>query len=1147
MFTHSLRSFLFVSLLSSLLGTSALQAQQAGAVRVTQAVDTSVRVTLPGNTHPLARAEFDRGEAPSDLPMKRMLLVLKRSPEQESALLSLLDNQQDKHSPSYHHWVTPKEFGARFGPADSDVAAVTNWLKASGFQVAEVSAGRTVIEFSGTASQVQAAFHTSIHKFAVNGKDHWANANDPQIPAALAPVVTGVHTLHNFLKQPQISQMKEVAATFTKSPVPQVTFPSPLTHALGPQDYAKIYNITPAYTAGINGTGITIAVVARSEFNTGDLSSFYGDFGISRSFPQFIFNGDTPKNLGGNEEGEAILDATWSSVLAPGAQVDFVVSASTNTTDGVDLSELYIVDHNLADVMTESFGSCEFLHSAAEDNLVGNLAEQAAAEGITYTVSTGDSGAEGCDRPSSPAATHPVSANLLSATPFNVAVGGTMFNEGTQPTKYWGSAAPLAETALSYIPENVWNESCSSAQCGTSANLAAGGGGVSGFFAKPSWQSGVTGIPNDGFRDQPDVSLTSAFHDPYLVCFQNSCSGGRIFFFSGTSAAAPSFAAIMALVDQKAALVNPQLGPRQGQANYVLYRLAAADIAAGKKCNASGTTLPASTCTFNDVTVGNNAVPGEAGFGTASAKYQSTVGYDLATGLGSVNVSNLVANWASVTFTPSTTTLTLSPTTIIHGASVNVHVNVTPNTATGDVSLGNGDAPGFIDKFTLSGGSVVATTNLLPGGTYHVVAHYAGDKTLAASDSSTPGVAVIVSREGSTTLLSMVGVDSTGSTFPYTSEPYGTPAYLRADVAGVSLHGTPNGSVTFLANGANFLSNTFSLNSEGTAATAQGAFTLPAGAQSIMANYGSDSSFTASSSAPVNVTVTKGPTAAAVVSSSGAVPVGTTVTLTATLNTNSVGLAPGGTLSFLSGGVLIATAGNPAVVTGTNGSGNVQPTPPLFTVAVAGASLTTTLPSGTDSITAQYNGDANYTGSTSSPVTVNVAADFDFTPATSAVTVTRGSAGTAMLTITGHTGYNSKINFIATSCTGLPAESTCSFSPASVMGSGSTTVTIKTTAPKTASLSPLNWWATSSGGIFAGLFLLGTGSRRRRWGRSLSLLAFAFLITMTITMTACGGGSSGGGPPPDPGTPLGTFNVTVHAADSAGVISHTSIITLKVQ
>jgi len=256
-------------------------------------------------------------------------------------------------------------------------------------------------------------------------------------------------------------------------------------------------------------------------------------------------------------------------------------------------------------------------------------------------VSTGDSGAETCVNPNlNSAGGAAPSVNVLASSPFTVAVGGTIFNEGTNTSKYWNTSNSQSNlfSAKTYIPENVWNESCST--CG----LWSGGGGASTFFSKPNWQFGVSGIPNDGVRDLPDVSLTAAIHDPYLVCFEGSCFYG----VGGTSASAPSFAGIMALVVQ-------QHG-RQGQANYTLYRLAAAETLS--QCNASNTTTPpASTCVFNDVTKGNNAVPGEPGYGTSTAKYQATTGFDLATGLGSVNVANLVNKWNTVTFNATTTTL----------------------------------------------------------------------------------------------------------------------------------------------------------------------------------------------------------------------------------------------------------------------------------------------------------------------------------------------------------------------------------------------------------------------------------------------------------------------------------------------------------
>ena len=665
---------------------SALFAQQSSAVQsapvqphplITQPVDEALLTVLEGNTHPLARPEFDLGTAPATLPMQRMLLVLKRSPEQEAALRKLLDDQQDKASPSYHKWLTPEQFGQQFGPTESDMQTIASWLQSHGFQV-ESTKGRTVLEFSGSASQVREAFHTSIHKYLVNGEQHWANSSDPSIPTALTPAVAGVLTLHNFLKKPQIRMSKEpIAVKVRPGKRPDLTL-SNGTHALSPADYATIYNINPVYSPANSGAasgGSAIAVVGRSNLYYGNGSgqdlfdfrqTFLSPWGLGF---QIILNGPDPGDLGGAEEAEATLDSTWSGAVAPGAQVDFVVSASTNTADGIDLSEVFILENNMADVMTESFGMCEALSTSTEATGVSALAEQAAAQGITYFVSAGDNGAEGCDdQDSETVASGPVSVNLLASTPFNVAVGGNVFNENGNPSLYWSSTnTNNEESALSYIPEDVWNDSCLASTCGSGANIAAGGGGASTFFPKPSWQTGVTGILNDGSRDIPDVSLTaSAAHDGYVLCLEGSCEPDAqgnisIYIVGGTSASAPSFASIMALVDAQMYGLNPAQGTRQGQANYVLYRLAALQNGSLAKCNASSTSvLPTSTCIFNDITVGNNAVPGELGYGLPSAQYQAGVGYDMATGLGSVNVTNLVNQWNSVTFSPTTTSLLLN-------------------------------------------------------------------------------------------------------------------------------------------------------------------------------------------------------------------------------------------------------------------------------------------------------------------------------------------------------------------------------------------------------------------------------------------------------------------------------------------------------
>ena len=387
---------------------------------------------LPKNTHPLARAEYDRGPAPADLALDRMLLVLTPSAARQTALQTLMQSQQEKGSKQYHKWLTPQQFGQQFGVGDTDIAAVTGWLASHGFTVGGVSNGRNIIEFFGTAGQVAEAFHTAIHKYVVNGQEHWANASDPQIPAALAPVVAGVSTLHNFRKVSQIAALKPhvVRSAATGS---QPTFTgSDGTHALAPQDFSIIYNLNPTYAAGINGTGATIAVVARTNITMQDIQDFQNSFGVPNNLPQIVVNGPDPGDIGGGDEAEAVLDASWSAALAPAATVKLVVSASTGTTDGVDLSEEYIINNNLADVMTESYGDCEANYTQAEGQFYSSLAQQAAAQGITYTVASGDSGATGCDDPGSvTVASGPVSVNVLASTPYDIAVGGTEFNEGS--------------------------------------------------------------------------------------------------------------------------------------------------------------------------------------------------------------------------------------------------------------------------------------------------------------------------------------------------------------------------------------------------------------------------------------------------------------------------------------------------------------------------------------------------------------------------------------------------------------------------------------------------------------------------------------------------------------------------------------------
>jgi subtilase family serine protease len=366
-----------------------------------------MRTTLKGNVHPLARAQYDQGEAPAGMMLHRMMLVLKRSEQQETALRQLMENQQSKNSPSYHQWLTPEGFGKQFGPADSDLSAVVGWLNTSGFEVTRVSNGRNVIEFNGTVGQVKQAFGTAIHKYVVKGEEHWANSSDPSIPTALVPVVAGIDSLHNFLKKAQNVYAGTYSVPDRKLTPPNPGFTidfncsgqTPDCYALGPYDFATIYDVLPLWNLAtpINGHGQIIAIVGRTDINPSDAPTFWSLFGLDGTHaPQptlnIITNGPDPGFTG--DEPEADIDTQWSGAVAPGATIDYVTSASTETDDGIDLSAIYIVDNNIAPVMSESYGVCEAAGSGTV-GFYGAIWEQAAAQGISVMVSTGDNGAAG--------------------------------------------------------------------------------------------------------------------------------------------------------------------------------------------------------------------------------------------------------------------------------------------------------------------------------------------------------------------------------------------------------------------------------------------------------------------------------------------------------------------------------------------------------------------------------------------------------------------------------------------------------------------------------------------------------------------------------------------------------------------------------
>ena len=579
-----------------LLGIGDLAVSSAAAAASQQVIDDGDVVTLTGNVHPLARPESDTGPTPPSLPMERMILALRLPAARQALLDRMLAGQQNPASPDFHHWLTPEQFADRFAPSPAELERVTGWLTSHGFTIDEVAKGRTWVDFSGPVSTVQNVFRVSMRNYLVNGRLHHANATDPSLPRALSDLVGGIVSLHDF---PRKAMNSGLAA------VPDYTGGN--SHYLSPGDFGTIYNVAPLYAAFLDGSGQGIAIVGRTHPSESNWNSFRSSMGLAPNPPAVIVNGSDPGDLGSAEDSEADLDVEWSGAVAPKAAITLVVSQSTASTDGVDLSAQYIVSNNLAPVMSTSFGSCESALGRSERAFYNNLWKQAAAQGITSFVSSGDSGAAGCNAGSDSAGSGSA-VNGLASTPYNVAVGGTEFNEGSG--SFWSAGNGTGySSALGYIPEVAWNESGTSGGSG----LWSTGGGASSYNSKPSWQS-CPGVPPDGKRDLPDVSLSSGMHDGYLIQ-----TGGGLYAVGGTSAASPSFAGLMALVVQKT-------GERQGNANARLYQLGASQYGAG------------GAVVYHDITSGNNSVPGVTGFSSAA-------GYDSATGLGSVDAYALVNNW----------------------------------------------------------------------------------------------------------------------------------------------------------------------------------------------------------------------------------------------------------------------------------------------------------------------------------------------------------------------------------------------------------------------------------------------------------------------------------------------------------------------
>jgi hypothetical protein len=985
--------------------------------RVSAAIDESSLVELGGNIHPLAQSRYDLGAVAPSMPASRLFLVLNRSTQQEADLQVYLQSVQDQHSRNYHKFLTPEQIGQRFGLDQADLDTVQAWLGVHGFTVNKVSRSRMVIEFSGSAGQVESTFHTSLHAYSINGIHYWANATDPQVPSALAPVVGGFASLSNF--GPKAQYIRGPRGTYDAST--HTIRPSYTTGSaadgyyvfLGPSDAATVYNTPTTLNANVSGTtydgtGVTIGIAGDANIDLTQNANYRSTFGLAANPTTVVIDGADPGENG--DAIEAYLDTQVSGGIAPKASVILYTAANTSYQSGLFLAIQRALDDNKIDILNVSFGSCEAGLGTSGNQFINDLWEQAAAQGIAVTVSSGDSGSAGCDNPDTETqAVNGLAVNGISSTPFNISVGGTDFdmlysNFPSSFTAYVDTSNTLADhrSVLKYIPEEPWNNSTllntdidSNYTYSTGMNIEAGGGGISSVYPLPSWQSTVT---SGSGRSLPDVSFLAGngfYGAVWGICTDlevdssgnpvPDCTAGapldnfNLTGVGGTSASAPAFAGMLALVEQKT-------GSRLGQADYPLYDLAKSSYSS----------------VFHDVITGDNSV-----FCTLNSPncqvisaslyeyylsgYNASTGYDTASGLGSVNAAEMESSWSSPGFAATSSAFDLNGSaaalTITHGQSVSVGDTVTSASGTpfGEVELVDNLSPATrpnaegIATFALSGGAVAGTTTSLPGGSYQVSAHYSGSSTFAQSGSN--AIAVTVNPESSTTTLKVAGIYD-----PATGKPVSTPYYgfiylLDAQPYGNSSsaakpNGAATGSVNFKAGSTSLGSAT--LSSEGVAELQTA--TIPGGSNSLTAVFPGDASFVASTSAPLPYSVTPAITTLKTPTFAPFDPyVGANEILSVTLTVDSAGAGPTGTITFMN-------------VTTSLGSASMVGTAATATAPASGtASLTVkTLPDGNSNITAMYSGDANYAGSTSPAVQVTILPNpttLSFSPANQTIAV----------------------------------------------------------------------------------------------------------------------------------------------------------------
>jgi len=596
------------------LAVLAQEIPQSGTGRISGLLDPDRFVALVGNIHPKARPEYDRGRVSPGFSLDYITLHLKPAPDQQADLDKLLIDLQTPSSPRYRNWLTPEQYADRFGASNADIAQIVSWLEAKGLTVISTARGRNFVVFKGAAARVEAALHVEIHKFLVDGEMHFANATEPSVPAAIQPFTIGFSGLDDFKIKP---------------PRP-VRAPMPHGGGLGGQhdlaaaDLWTIYDIAPFYAVGVTGGGMKLAVIGQADVNLADIAAYRTAAGLPPNPPVKVLAGSVDPGIISGDSDESVLDLELAGAIAWNAEILFVYS-----TDVLSATQ-YAIDQAVAPVMNFSYGLCEPGARGSVVQEYQQAAQQASAEGITWVAASGDSGAAGCDRDVS-VAVHGISVVLPASLPEVTGVGGTEFSEGGGT--YWGG--PSYPFALFYIPEVAWNDANAA-----SDSLSASGGGMSTYFPRPSWQS-APGVPPGNTRLVPDVAMAgSADHDGYLAV-----ENGMLMIVGGTSASTPVFAGIVLLMAQTLGSTNGL-----GNVNPGLYSLAS------EPARVCATDSPTEACVFHDVISGDNIVPcapGLTGCVGGLMGYSAGPGYDMVTGLGSVDATRLTLAFGSLTSGPT--------------------------------------------------------------------------------------------------------------------------------------------------------------------------------------------------------------------------------------------------------------------------------------------------------------------------------------------------------------------------------------------------------------------------------------------------------------------------------------------------------------